>query len=468
MAWPESTISIDTEAPNPLESTSPFLFLALECERPSAGPARYALEGLSAIEFRRGRERAAEQTASAGAARLLLRVPDATMSSAHAELRRAGGGWELIDVGSKNGTLVNGERISTRLLADGDLLEMGRTLFLFRRAVAVPGRPLPAEGPDRSTPGLATLIPSLEAEFDRVRAVAKGSISVSIVGESGTGKELLASAIHKYSDRLGSFVAFNCGAVPPNLIASELFGFRKGAFSGADEDRPGLIRSAEGGTLFLDEIGELAPESQVALLRVLQEREVLPLGTTRPVKVNVRFLSATSQELSEAVAAGRFRPDLHARLAAFTCRLPRLADRREDMGLILAELLRRHGGQRWDSITIAVEAARALWSYSWPGNVRELDNCVSAALLLAGGGRIALAHLPQEIRPRREGDPGAAEKPRSRALTPTQAQHRDRLLALLESHAGNVSAVARELGKERVQVQRWLKRFELDPRSFRR
>jgi sigma-54 dependent transcriptional regulator, acetoin dehydrogenase operon transcriptional activator AcoR len=464
MAWPDSTISVDIDIPGLLESTAPCLFLAFQCDRPTAAPERYLLDGVGAVEFGRSHERGAEEVANGESARLDVRIPDPTMSSVHAELRRAGGGWELTDAGSKNGTLVNGERCASRLLADGDLLEMGRTLFLFRRAMAVFSGS-PHEAPDRSIPGMATLIPALEAEFDRVRAVAKGSINVTIVGQSGTGKELLAGAIHRLSGRAGSFVAFNCGAVPPNLIASELFGYRKGAFSGAEEDRPGLIRSAEGGTLFLDEVGELAPESQVALLRVLQEREVLPLGTTRPVKVNVRFLSATSQDLSQAVASGRFRPDLHARLAAFTCRLPPLAERREDMGLIVAELLRRHAGEEARLVTIAVEAARVLWSYPWPGNVRELDNCVSAALLLARGGRIGLAHLPPEVRSPAEGEPSRSDG--SRPLTQTQVQRRERLVALLKAHAGNVSAVARELGKERVQVQRWLKRFEIDPRSFR-
>ena len=467
MAWPDSTISIDIDSPALLELTAPCLFLAFQCDRPTAPPQRYLLDGLGAVEFGRSHERGAEEVAEGNSARLYVRIPDPTMSSVHAELRRAGGGWDLTDAGSKNGTLVNGKRCASRLLADGDLIEMGRTLFLFRRAIAVPSQSL-HETLDRSIPGMATLIPALVSEFDRVRAVAKGSINVTIVGESGTGKELLAGAIHRLSGRAGAFVAFNCGAVPPNLIASELFGYRKGAFSGAEEDRPGLIRSAEGGTLFLDEVGELAPESQVALLRVLQEREVLPLGTTRPIKVNVRFLSATSRDLLEAVASGRFRPDLHARLAAFTCRLPPLARRREDMGLIVAELLRRHAGETAQLITIAVEAARALWSYPWPGNVRELDNCVSAALLLARGGRIGLAHLPPEVRSPPESEPSRSTGPLQRPLTQTQVQRRDRLVALLEAHGGNVSAVARELGKERVQVQRWVKRFELDPRSFRR
>src|SRR5262249_3010620 len=149
-----------------------------------------------------------------------------------------------------------------------------------------------------SRPGFATLLPALEAEFARLRAVAAGDLSITIRGESGTGKELIATAIHGLSGRPGPFLALNCGALPANLVASELFGYRKGAFSGAEEDRPGVIRSAHQGTLLLDEIGELPPESQPALLRVLQEKEVLPLGATRPMPVDVRVVSATSRDLA--------------------------------------------------------------------------------------------------------------------------------------------------------------------------
>jgi DNA-binding NtrC family response regulator len=309
---------------------------------------------------------------------------------------------------------------------------------------------------------MATLIPRLEEDFERIRAVAKGSLTLTILGESGTGKELLASAVHTLSGRPGTFVAVNCGAIPATLIASELFGCHKGAFSGAAEDRRGLIRSAEGGTLFLDEIGEIPPEGQLALLRVLQEKEVLPLGATRPVSIDVRFLSATSRDLTCLVADGRFRPDLQARLAGFVCRLPRLAERREDLGLILTDRLRAHATE---NVRLSLEAARALWRYAWPGNVRELDHCVHAAVLLAHGARIGLAHLPEPVQSSLEELP-PSRKPS--ALSKEDTQRREQLLHLLQSHAGNISAVAREMGKERKQVHRWLERYGIDPASFRR
>ena len=468
MSCLETTIAIDSRTLGSLESTAPCLFLVFESSRPRAAPIRYALSGVPAVEFGRGRERALESVGTEGSRLLSIRVPDPTVSASHAELRRTGGGWQLTDTGSTNGTFVNGERCSARLLADGDLLEIGQTLFVFRRALPITSGTAANDPPERAIPGMATLNPSLEQQFERIRAIAKGSISVSIFGESGTGKELLASAIHRLSGRTGSFVAFNCGSVPHNLIASELFGYRRGAFSGADEDRLGLIRSADGGTVFLDEIGDLALESQVALLRVLQEREVLPLGATRPVKVDVRFLCATSQDLPARVAAGRFRPDLYARLAAFTCQLPPLAERREDMGLIVATLLRRHAGDQSREVTITIDAARAMWSYGWPGNVRELDNCMAAAVLLAAGRPIGLADLPPEIQSTARRDRTPSTGPRERPLTVTQVEQRERVVALLGTHKGNVSAVARELGKERVQVHRWLRRFEIDPSAFRR
>jgi DNA-binding NtrC family response regulator len=466
MRLADTTISIQSERPDPRELHGPFLFLALEGGRPCAAPGRWPLAGVKTVQFGRARERMVEEIRSGDEVHLILRVPDPTVSSVHAELRRAGGGWEVVDAGSLNGTMLNGQRRSSCLLGDGNLLEMGSTLFLFRRAL--PNRIGPEEHQHAQFPGTQTLIPSLQVEFESVREVARSSISICIGGESGTGKELLARAIHHISGRPGPLVAFNCAAVPANLIASELFGFRRGAFSGAEEDRPGLIRSAQKGTLFLDEVGELAPESQAALLRVLQEREVLPLGSTQPVKVDVRFVCASNQDLSALVAAGRFRADLYARLAGFTYRLPRLAERREDLGLIIAELLRRHAGERASAVTVAIGAARALWSYPFPSNVRELENAIVAALVLARGDQIALSHLPPEIRAHGERATPSNGAPPAHPPSHPQAQLRARLLVLLEVHRGNLSAVARELGKERAQVHRWLRRFGLDPRSFRR
>ncbi len=272
-------------------------------------------------------------------------------------------------------------------------------------------------------------------------------------GETGTGKEVAARAIHALSGRRGDFVAVNCGALPAALVEGQLFGHRRGAFSGATEDRPGLFRAADGGTLLLDEVGELALPAQAALLRALEQREVLPIGATRPVPVDARVVAATHRPLDCLVEEGTFRRDLHARLAGLRLVLPPLRDRREDLGHLAAALLARAGASPLPSID--PRATRALLAAAWPGNVRQLEKCLTAAAVLAGGGPIGLDHLPAELRgpPAASADEGAAQ--------------RDELVALLREHQGNVSAVARALGKARMQVQRWLKRYALDPEAFR-
>jgi DNA-binding NtrC family response regulator len=464
-----SSTTLPEEEPQsaPLETPQPALFLVFECDGPRAGPARYLLGAVDEVTVGRG-SRAARIEEEGRTRRLRTASSDPRISATHFHLRRVGGEWELVDAGAKNGTFVNGRKIQTMLLADGDLIEAGRTLFIYRRALGATGPAMLDGGSlDRSIPGFATLMPRLEAEFGRLRAVAADSLSIAIHGESGTGKELLAAAVHRLSGRPGPFLALNCGALPPTLIASELFGYRKGAFSGADQDRPGLFRSADRGTLFLDEIADLQPEAQAALLRTLQEREVLPIGATRPIKVDVRVVCASSREFGSLVREGRFRRDLYERLAGYTATLPPLRQRIVDVGLIALSLLRKLDPAGADAVRFTPDAARALLRYDWPGNVRELENCLRAALLLASGRPISLQHLPagprQAVQP--HADPAARVPP---PLSETHLKLRRELSELLTATAGNVSAVARRLGKDRAQVQRWLRRLDLDARAFRR
>src|SRR5439155_8887584 len=182
--------------------------------------------------------------------------------------------------------------------------------------------------------GLATVLPWLAREFERLQLVADSSVPVLLRGESGTGKEVLAAAIHKLSGRPGAFQAVNCGAIPPNLVESELFGHRRGAFSGAVTDHPGMVRGADRGTLLLDEVGDLTLAAQAALLRVLERHEVLPVGGNKAVRVDLRVVAATNRNLDELVAEGRFRADLLARLSGYVCVLPELRDRQEDFSLL--------------------------------------------------------------------------------------------------------------------------------------
>jgi transcriptional regulator with PAS, ATPase and Fis domain len=427
----------------------PHLFEVLDCAAPCRKLARHPLIGADAVVFFRG------EAVTRDRALLRIGIPDRFISESHARLCREGQRWRAVDSGSTNGTFVNAEPIADRELADGDVLEMGATHFLFRASAALD----PASPPH---PSLATFSPALAAELAPVPAIARSMLPAIIAGPTGTGKEVLARALHELSARRGPFLAVNCAAIAPTLLESELFGYRKGAFTGAVEGRPGLMRAAEGGTLLLDEIADLSMPAQAALLRVLQEREVLPVGATEPVRIDVRVLAATHVDLEEAVAAQRFRPDLHARLAGFRFRLPPLQRRREDLGLLVGAILRRHGAQA----TFTADAGRALLRHRWPGNIRELEQCVAAALVLAGDGPVELAHLPENIR--RPGAPAAAIPGlRPRQLSAEDLRRREQVATLLRASNGNVAEVARSLGKARMQVHRWVKRFDLSLADYR-
>jgi DNA-binding NtrC family response regulator len=243
-----------------------------------------------------------------------------------------------------------------------------------------------------------------------------------------------------------------------NLVESQLFGSTRGAFSGATQDRAGFVRSADQGCLFLDEIAELPLASQATLLRVLEEREVVPVGATRPIAVDIKVLAATHQDLEARVEDGRFRKDLFARINGFRVRLPCLSQRREDFGLLLQALLVKNEDAP-PNVRFSTEATRAMLAHSWPLNVRELAHALGSAVLLSEDGMVELQHLPAEVRLRQSSRPPP--------LTEEQMLRREELVGLLEKHGGNVSAIARQLGKARMQVQRWLKRYDLDAESFR-
>jgi len=236
--------------------------------------------------------------------------------------------------------------------------------------------------------------------FRTVRKIAEFKTTVLIDGESGTGKELIARAIHSNSPRArAAFIAVNCGAIPMNLLESELFGHRKGAFTDASRDRKGLFEEATGGTLFLDEIGELPLGLQVKLLRVLQEGEVRRLGDSQDTKVDVRVVAATARNLAEEVKRGAFREDLYYRLNVFALHLPSLRERREDIPLLVEHFLARMNARMGLSIAgVTAEASRLLTAYGWPGNVRELENTVERAVVLTNGPEIDADSLPERLR----------------------------------------------------------------------
>ncbi|RYE84189.1 MAG: Fis family transcriptional regulator, partial [Myxococcales bacterium] len=325
------------------------------------------------------------------------------------------------------------------------------------------------------------------AQMDRIAAslekIAPTMLSVIVRGESGTGKEVAAREVHRLSGRRGPFVAVNCAAIPSQLLESELFGYRKGAFSGADRDKVGLIKAAHLGTLFLDEIGDMSLDAQAKLLRVLQAREVMPVGATSAEPVDVRIVCATHRDLALRQASGEFRGDLYARLNEYAVTLPPLRDRKEDIYLLTRALLARHGRQ---DLQLAFGLMVSLLHYDWPFNVRELEACVKRAIALADGPVLEAPHLPDALREamatygRRDPGRPPSQPPATdlsataqglpspafaglRGAAPTEPE----LRALLSAHRGNVAAVGRLLGKERMQIHRWMKRYGITVDDYR-
>jgi transcriptional regulator with GAF, ATPase, and Fis domain len=448
---------------------TPTLVVAFNASDPQMGASRHLLREIDVVCFGRG-PRAAVRDVHDGLRRLVIRVPDKVMSLEHGQLARGEEQWRLEDPRSKNGARLSGRATRCAVVRAGETFSLGHTLFTLDELTTTDDTPLDLEAarlaPPR--PELATLYPELATAIAAMARVAPSPVAVLLAGETGTGKEVYARALHALSGRAGPFVAVNCGALPTTLVEAELFGHRRGAFSGAVADRPGHVRTADRGTLFLDEIGELPAAAQVTLLRVLQEHEVVPVGDSVPVKVDVRICAATHRDLAALVAAGTFREDLHARLLGLTVALPPLRARRFDLGLLLPSLLQRLGGGG-ATPTMSPAAAHALFAHDWPHNVRELERTLATAIALASDGRIDVEHLPPALQPL--ADPATEAAPAVSA-PPTLDENDDalraRLTALLAAHDGNVAAVARELDKHREQVHRWVRRFGIDIESFRR
>jgi DNA-binding NtrC family response regulator len=300
--------------------------------------------------------------------------------------------------------------------------------------------------------------------LETARKIASADSNVVIYGESGTGKELLARYVHQNSRRAqGPFVAFNCGSLSEELAASELFGYEKGAFTGAQQRKIGLVETAEGGTLFLDEVAELPQSVQIKLLRVLQEREVLRVGAVEPVKIEVRIVAASNRDLQSAVDARQMRADLYYRLNVVTLSLPPLRERRDDVPLLTYYLLRKYAATMDRPVKdISPEALERLMDYSYPGNVRELSNFIERGVALSEGEILESDCLPQHLGKLtvRVFSPSLAAAPAT-----LEAQEREHILHALEVAGGNRSEAARILGIDRVSLWRKLKKFGVDSKA---
>ncbi len=393
------------------------------------------------------------------------------VSRRHAVLRegREGAGAVIADLGSRNGVRVNGRAVSEAPIGLHDVVRLGGWVGV---VTASPGE-------------LAEIAPglwggaALQAAVAPLQRAAQSDLPIVLEGETGTGKEVVSRALHRWSGRSGPLVAVNCAALPEGLAEGELFGYRRGAFTGADRASAGFFRSAEGGTLLLDEVSDLPLALQAKLLRVLEEREVQPLGETRPVAIDVRIVVAGQQSLREVVRAGRFRADLLARLDGLTVRLPALRDRREDVLPLFSHLLKEQGGGR--APAIESDLAERLCLHDWPFNVRELVLLAKRLLTLHGTEATLRAHhLPERI-----GDGGGAARSSDRAspvaptasATPksplpaaaaTEPVELPTLVVALRASGGNVARAAAMLGISRQRAYRLMEGQAVDLDTFRK
>lgn len=454
-------------AAGPSGSMSPLM-------SPAGSPAGSPAAAPSPGSFLGGRVVGAGGDGAGEPGGLELRLPDRFLSGAHAEVVARGPGHALRDLGSRNGTFVNGTRITERPLEDGDLIEVGHTLLcyrtvpertyqLFAAALLAGGVTL---GPTRT---VCPEVVGLVRDLDRI---APSREAVLILAETGAGKEVAAQAVHERSGRGGALCTVDCGAVPESLFESVFFGHRRGAYTGATADQTGLITRAHRGTLFLDEVANMSRPAQAKLLRVIEEGRVTPLGAAQPVAVDVRWVAATNIDLF--AAGGVFREDLLRRLGGYVARIPPLRRRREDLGILTAHLLREAGATR---AAIAAPAGRRLFSGAFPGNIRQLRSALRGAVLLAPDGRIEAEHLgaPEPLsgstpgeenrEPTGEGavlrarDPREPREPREPA--PAGPPSSEAVDEALRATRGNVVRAAARLGLHPRQLYRLVERFGL-------
>jgi DNA-binding NtrC family response regulator len=374
----------------------------------------------------------------------------------HAEITQDGPLWIVRDLGSTNGTFLNGERTARGPLGPGSVLRVADSVAV----VVLETEEQAALDFREIGPGFFAG-PALRHVLEGARRATASDLPIVIEGETGTGKERVARWIHEQSARRGTFVAVNCAALPEPLAEGELFGYRKGAFTGALQGAPGYFRAADAGTLLLDEVLDLPLPLQAKLLRVLQEQEVTPIGEARPVAIDVRMVAASQAPLEGAVRAGQFRGDLHARLDGMNLRIPPLRERIDDVALMFQRFVLAQAGGR--APALEARLLEALCLYDWPFNVRELE-LLSRRLMILHGHEPMLrrAHLPPRFTAR------LAATGRSRA--PNQVRTGDefpRFIALLKAHGGIVARAAAAAGISRPKAYRLMAEHDLDPESLR-
>ena len=382
-----------------------------------------------------------------------LALSDPTVSRFHVEVRTTDSGIHVRDLHSLNGTFVSGVRIESATVPPGTQLRLGATLLVLEEAGDAGAT---EAGPAVDLPGFVAESAVMRDVASTVRRLAHSGATVLLQGETGTGKEVVARAIHDLSPRRGApFVVVDCGSLPSTLVASELFGHERGAFTGADRQKPGAFELAHGGTIFLDEIGELPSDVQPSLLGVLERRRFRRVGGEREIEVDVRVVTATHRELREAANTGAFRPDLYYRLSVARLILPPLRERPEDVPVLVRHFANELTGQA--AVPFDPETMERLRNHHWSGNVRELRNVVEGALAM---GRVVLEGSPKA--PASGGTAHGAIRPYKEARAEVVGQfERDYLTALLEACDGNASEASRRAKMDRSYLLMLLKKHDL-------
>ena len=315
----------------------------------------------------------------------------------------------------------------------------------------------------RTTQGFGNIVgrsPEMEKLYRIVAKAAQSTHPVLILGESGTGKEMVAKAIHLAGPLHGKpFIPVDCGSLVPTLIESELFGYVKGAFTGANQSKDGLMAMAEGGTIFLDEVGELPVDLQAKMLRAIQEKEIRPVGSTRRVPINIRILAATNRDLEQAVMQGTFRRDLYFRLNVLSLRIPALRERRQDIALLIGYFLERMTRTSGQEKVLSDQALKALLAYDWPGNVRELENCLERSYAFTSGPTIQVADLPPEIAHLPHSDSSDGNGNSHLRIVPIAELEKQTILKTITELNGDKLQAARLLGIGKTTLYRKLKDY---------
>lgn len=386
-----------------------------------------------------------------------ISLPDLEVSRFHAKLCREQDSYRLLDL-SRNGITMGGVAIESVMLCDQDVFEMGPWCVLYEQYSRSEESETVGQGnaktrrPSHPSPmifhGMVGSSELMQEVFHCIERVAPSQLPVLVHGETGTGKELVARALHGLSQRDGSFIAINCGAISPHLIESELFGHERGAFTGAVAQHRGAFEAAHRGTLFLDEIGELPLELQAKLLRVLEEGMIRRVGGTTEQPVEVRVITATHRDLNEEVAAGRFREDLYYRLLGIMIELPPLRERREDIPYLAAHFLEQSSPDKVQR-ELTEDAVRRLQAHPWPGNIRELRNVLARSLVFCDHNRLTADDL-QFVRLQRPDDKPSLE-----------GAEREAIVAALQATKGNKRQAANRLGIAKSTLFRKIREYEL-------